>query len=301
MTSIKRRLANTVARTLRRVRRTLFPHYDTRRSSAARLYHRWASAAARLDYVDDVQGHRMHLDSRDSLRLSVARMYEPVVTELFRREVRPGQTALDLGANIGYFTLILAGRVGPSGRVVAFEPDPTNFSLLERNVAANGYTNAQLVRRAVWSRTGPLTLFLNEENRGDHRAYDTAEGRASVQIEAVTVDDNFGGDPPSVDWIKMDVQGSELHALRGMQRVLERSPTLTIVTEFWPSALARSGAGAPADLLHELSRLGFTFEIVDEASGRLEVTTIERLLATHTVENGESADLVCRRRPARGR
>ena len=295
MTSLGRRLSNGLARALRFVRRTFFPGVDTRGSAAAQLYHRWVGAAARLDVVDDVQGHRMHLDSRDSLRLSVARLYEPVATTLFETEVRAGQTVLDLGANIGYFTLILARRVGPEGRVIAFEPDPTNFALLERNVAANGYANVSPVRRAVWSLTTPLHLFLSDDNRGDHRAYDTAEGRRSVTIDAVRVDDYFGEDPPRIDWIKMDVQGSELHALRGMRRVLENSPTVTIVTEFWPAAIARSGAGSPADFLRELVRLGFSFQTVDEKALKLVPTTAERLLAENTIDNGGSADVVCRR------
>lgn len=295
MPPLSRRFTNATARALRVVRRTLFPGFDTRRSAIARLYHRWASSAARLDYVDDVQGHRMHLDVRDSLRLSVARMYEPVVTRLFESQVLPGQTVLDLGANIGYFTLILARRVGSHGRVHAFEPDPTNFSLLERNVALNGYTNVSLVRRAVWSRTGPLQLFLSEENRGDHRVFDSGDARATVTIDAVRVDDFFGGDPPSVDWIKMDIQGSEPHAIRGMARLLERSPRVTLVTEFWPAAIARSGA-SPAEFLGDLSKLGFAFERVDERLGRLVPTDGAHLLSECTPENGESADLVCRRR-----
>src|SRR5262245_590665 len=125
----------------------------------------------RLDYVDGVFGHRMYLDKLDSLQLSLRKVYEPIETRLVMDLVKPNQVVLDIGANIGYYTLIFSKLVGPGGRVYAFEPHPTNFSLLDRNVQTNGYKNATVVRKAVADATGSLKLYESELNSADHRIY----------------------------------------------------------------------------------------------------------------------------------
>jgi FkbM family methyltransferase len=289
-----RRIANLVARALRRVRRDFFPRFDTRKSRLAHAYQRWASNAARLGYVDGVVGHRMYLDERDSLRLSVARLIEPGVTRFVQEAVRPGQVAIDLGANIGYFTLLLGRQVGPAGRVYAFEPDSTNFELLTRNVELNGYSNVTLVPSAVWSETGPLRLYLSDDNRGDHRVYDTAEERPSVAIDAVRLDDYLADDALVADFIKMDVQGAELHALEGMQGLLARSPRVTMVSEFWPAALERAGSPARA-FVDRMLGLGFSPCLVGDDVETPRAIAPRTLLAEYTAENDRSADVVWRR------
>ena len=236
----------------------------------------------------------MHLDDRDSLRISVAREIEPVVTRLFEEEIRRGQTVLDIGANIGYFTLLLARGVGPGGRVYAFEPDTTNFELLRRNVALNGYANVVPVPRAVWHETTTLRLYLSEDNAGDHRVFDSGEERRAISIEAVSIDDYFGPSPPEVHAIKMDIQGAEQHALDGMSRLLAKNRQLLFVTEFWPAALQRAGT-SPRAFLEKLAALGFVPSLVEDRPERLAPTTIDALLERFTPENGDSADLVWRR------
>ena len=86
-----------------------------------------------------VHGHKMFLDPKDSLRLSIFGVYEPFETDLVQHEVGEGDVVLDIGANIGYYTLIFARIVGEGGKVFAFEPDPDNFALLKKNVEASGY------------------------------------------------------------------------------------------------------------------------------------------------------------------
>ncbi len=87
--------------------------------------------------------------------------------------IKPGQTVIDVGANIGYYnTLQFAKLVGPTvSRVYAFEPDPDNFALLRKNVAQNGYANVVCIQKAVSDQTSKLKLFRNSQNHGDHRIY----------------------------------------------------------------------------------------------------------------------------------
>src|ERR1700674_193031 len=95
-----------------------------------------------------IQGHTMFLDRNDSLQLYATGIYEPIETEIVKREVRSGEVVLDIGAHIGYYTLLFARLVGESGRVFAFEPDPANFAILSSNVAVNAYENVTLIRSA---------------------------------------------------------------------------------------------------------------------------------------------------------
>src|SRR6202451_1053639 len=98
-------------------------------------------------------------------------VYEKAETAFFCAVCQPGMTFLDIGANIGYYTALASGRIGGQGRIVALEPDPENFSYLQRNVAANGARNAVCIQKAAAAESGVLRLHVNRENRGDNRLY----------------------------------------------------------------------------------------------------------------------------------
>src|SRR3954470_20071893 len=106
MPALSRSLVNLAARSLRFVRHTYFPNVDTRRSRLAAVYHRFVHDAGRLEEIRTTCGFRMYLDEPDSLGLSITREFEPSETRFFRSAVHPGQIVVDVGANIGYFTLL---------------------------------------------------------------------------------------------------------------------------------------------------------------------------------------------------
>lgn len=203
-----------------------------------------------------VQGHRMWLDDKDTLELGRRGIYEPVETELLKRELKPGQTFVDIGANIGYYTLLAAGITGSQGKVYAFEPDAENFILLQKNVSSNGFTRVTVVNKALSNRAGKIRLYLNEANRGDHRIYDSKDGRPSVAIEALTLDSFFKKLDKEIHFIKMDIQGAEAAALGGMKGLIRKNKGLKLVTEFSPGALKAFGSD-PRKYLRELESLGF--------------------------------------------
>ena len=239
-----------------------------------------------------VQGHRMWLDDKDTLELATREVYEPLETALLKKELKEGQTFLDLGANIGYYTLLAARQVGPNGRVFAFEPDTTNFSLLKKNIAQNGYPNARLVPKAVSNRRGSTRLFRSETNRGDHRLYDSKDGRKSIQIRTLTLDGYFLKMDKTVHFIKMDIQGSEPAALAGMKTLVRANRRLKLVSEFWPGGMMRFGWEAKAYLL-ALQKLGFQLQEISEKSRTLKPVRPKALLSRYTVENDNYTNLYC--------
>jgi FkbM family methyltransferase len=226
--------------------------------------------------VVDVHGHFLRVDPNDYLGLTITREYEPGVTRYLTRSVLPGQTALDLGAHVGYFTLLLARLVGPAGRVVSFEPDPDNFLLLEQNVRTNGYRNVSLEMSAVSDRSLRGTLFLSELNSGDHRLFGEAD-RSGIEVDVVALDDRLADLQGVVRWIKMDIQGAELHAVRGMRTLFDSCPQLTVVTEFMPTALLEAGS-LPEALFTFFDGLGFrAYQLGYE--GDLHTTSVDEALS----------------------
>ncbi|MGA1875209.1 MAG: FkbM family methyltransferase [bacterium] len=246
------------------------------------------------DYADDVHGHKMYLGDNDFLHISVNGNYEPSETRFFQNEVKEGNIVIDIGANIGYFTLLFAKHAGKRGHVYAFEPEPYNFGLLKKNIEINGYTNVTLVNKAVSDCTGKLELFLNEDNRGDHRIYNSHDGRRSLIIDSISLDDYFADFDGKINLIKMDIQGAEYHALKGMISLLSKNPQIVVETEFWPFGLLCSGI-EPKVYLELFLELGFTIYLLNEEKQMISKADHRRLLDIYTPENRLHTNLVLKR------
>jgi FkbM family methyltransferase len=175
--------------------------------------------------------------------------------ELLSQQISPGSVVVDVGANIGIYSQFFAKCVGPSGDVHSFEPDPKNFARL--SAAVSSISNVRANQFAVSNKTGNATLYVSDNLNVDHRAYPTTgEARRTLSIQSLRLDDYFkSGD--RVDLIKMDIQGFELHALRGAQRVLDDNPDIRLLVEFWPYGLKQAGSSAEA-LLSFLRERGFS-------------------------------------------
>jgi FkbM family methyltransferase len=161
--------------------------------------------------------------------------------ELLRRILFQGAVVADVGANIGIYSQFLSRRVGPTGSVHSFEPSPDNFRRL--SAATRDLSNVRLTQAAVGERSGEWRLYVSDKLNVDHRAYEAdGDSRRAVPTEMVALDDYFKPGQP-VDLIKMDIQGYELHALRGAQRVLRENSDINLLLEFWPGGLEQAGVG----------------------------------------------------------
>lgn len=230
----------------------------------------WMLARRHPDEVE-LDGQIFRVDPRDfgvTLELHSTGTYEPFTRGLCLESLQPGMVFLDIGAHVGLYALPAACRVGEQGRVVAFEPHPSNRALLEENLSRNDVTNVTVVPAAVSDRPGQLELQVSSFNTGDHRLYRQGSSRAkTVSTDVVSVDawlESSGID--RIDLIKMDVQGAEASVLEGMRRTLDANHDLQMIIEYTPWMLRESGAD-PLLMLTDLESAGFSLSIIDEAHG----------------------------------
>lgn len=201
-----------------------------------------------MSNIIEVFGNKMLLDGEKSFYLS-HKIYEPEETELIKKEVKKGYIVLDIGANIGYYTLIMAKLVGKEGKVFAFEPDPSSFEILKHNVEMNNYENIVLIQKAVYNTTGKINLYICGHDHRNNSIYDVYD--KSIDVGSICLDEYFGNYDGVINFIKMDVQGAEVMALRGMLSTLQKNKKISMVVEVWPEGLskARTSVGEYAKLL----------------------------------------------------
>ncbi len=212
---------------------------------------------------------------------------EPYEAELFEAAIKPGMTVLDLGANIGYYTLLAARRVGTTGRVFAFEPDPRTVQSLRSNIRSNGFENVTVLERAVSDRAGTRDFFLSDtashSGLGRSMAEQSITGVTTVQ--STSIDEVLDGATVAV--IKMDIEGGEVAALRGMERTLAGAGRVSLFIEVNEAALAAHGSSA-AELVGQLESLFDEVGVIDEKRRALTDLVIETFAG--------QANLLCRRR-----
>jgi FkbM family methyltransferase len=175
--------------------------------------------------------------------------------------LRPGMTVLDIGANIGIYTEFLAGMVGTTGQVIAFEPEVRNLARLSK--ATSALPQVRVVRAAVGRRRGHADALRGRQSqrRSPHlrcRRRDPPACGCACRLSR-----RFpASGRTAVDVVKMDIQGAELDALKGARRLLSQSVPLTMLLEYWPYGLSRSGA-APSAVIELLTSSGLLVRPLD--------------------------------------
>ncbi|PWC29806.1 FkbM family methyltransferase [Teichococcus aestuarii] len=225
-------------------------------------------------------GQRIYVDTRSQdigVHLLTVGRWESNYLELFRRLVKPGHTVFDIGANHAFYALHAAKLTGATGQVEAFEPNPRLAELSAASLRANGYKWARLHAVAVGDAKGQAVLTFNPSmSGGGNIQMNPARSKAeSVTVDVVVLDEMFPDPSYTVDVIKMDVEGYEGRALRGMAQLLERSPDVRIMMEFAPALMARSGVGA-SEVAAQFQGLGLSAWLIG-GTGKLEAVSWGKL------------------------
>jgi FkbM family methyltransferase len=161
--------------------------------------------------------------------------------DFLKKHVRPGMRILDIGANLGLYSVLMARLAGPTGRVIGFEPDPELFASLQDNARLNG-VQVEAHNLALGAAPGELTLHKSIINSGDNHLGSPGNPlfRRAVMTRVVRLDNLLP--QLAVDLIKIDVQGWELEVLRGMRATLAANPTVQVYFEFSPNGYVRAGS-----------------------------------------------------------
>lgn len=191
--------------------------------------------------------------------------------ELLKKHIKPGDTILDIGANIGFYATILSDIVGEKGKIHCFEPDTTNFNHLKKTTSS--YKNIIINNKAVGPKTEKLKIYTSKELNVDHRTYKPEEYDKEIEIDAVSIDDYLKGE--KVAFIKMDIQGFEMEAIKGMKETLKSNPKVKIISEFWPYGLRKAGSSV-TDYYKLLQDLNFKIELLK--NNKLETLKPETVL-----------------------
>jgi FkbM family methyltransferase len=220
-------------------------------------------------------GARFHVDISDHIQrtLYFFGIYEPAVTTLIQSLLHPGDTFLDVGAHVGYYTILAGLRVGPCGHVHSFEPMPHIFRLLAQNVTLNQLSNVTFNELAVSDKDNMLRMYLpGSHNSGIgsmvHRPGSSGETIDCLAQRLDTYWEHHGTGP--VTLIKLDIEGGEFFALQGMPRLLSHRPAPDLICEASPSLAERCGY-CMEEMLDFVRSFGYrTYEITPHGLVELE-------------------------------
>jgi FkbM family methyltransferase len=218
--------------------------------------------------------------------------WDPSITGLIRTALEPGMTFVDAGANIGYFSVLASGIVGPGGRVFAIEADPANQAILAANLERNGCSNATILPYAAWNEHAELDL-ARPDNDGAVARVSYSEG-ATGKVEAAPIDDLIAG---PVDYLKVDCEQTDHRVVAGARRLLAENPSLLVTVEFHPWRASHTGE-SPAQVLDTYRGLGLTPYEIDTFGKLLEETTWERIAEPTLLEGRLAFDFaMCKELP----
>lgn len=234
----------------------------------------------------EINGQKMFLDSKDALNLSTQGVYDPLETEIIKKTLKKGDIAIDLGANIGYYTLLFAKLVGETGKVFAFEPEPSNVELIKKNLAINGHHNVVVEQKAVSDKSGKAKLYSNGSVLTIQNASNPHKIQKPILVDAVSLEDYFKKRCKSIDFIKMDIEGAEYFALKGMRSLLEKNEKIKMIIEFAPCFLKNAGV-KPEEYLELLKNYGFALNWVSEREKKIVPISAEKLLEKYPLKKLE--------------
>jgi FkbM family methyltransferase len=203
--------------------------------------------------------------------LYVKRSYEPIETAFVQNFLRSGDVFVDVGANLGYFTRVALSVVGASGRILAFEPDPHNYSLFCRNAADNLDKQVSGFNCGLGDSEFSAVLSQSSYNFGDHRISSTPliDSAQQCQVRITTLNAKIAELAVSeVSLVKIDTQGFEVPVLRGMSNVFAQENAPAVIMEFWPFGIRKQDC-APAEVFQIAEKYGMSVFLLEEGKAKL--------------------------------
>jgi FkbM family methyltransferase len=230
-------------------------------------------------------------DNHVSKTLLEQGIWEAYETEIFLACLQQDYKVLDIGANIGYYAVLAGLYLDDKAQVLAYEPNPENFALLDNNIKINNCSNVQAFQLALSNIDDDGFLFLSADNFGDHQIYDNNEDRRKQPILLVNGDTHTQQFLNQVNLIKIDTQGAEWQVLQGIKELIKKSlPQLQMILEFSPNSLRLAGS-KPDDLLQYIFSLKLPIAMIDHINHQLIPTSFEEMKAWSDATKPDINDL----------
>jgi len=226
----------------------------------------------------NLAGNTLFIDKTDKVAVEtyLKSEYEPGTTNFLKKIIKKGMNVINIGANIGYFTLLAAREVGPEGKVFAFEPFPQTVELLKKNILVNGFENIEIESKAVSNKTDYATLLTGGSSLHNFISKKKFPQLKEIQVPTITVDDFLKNKDINIDFIFIDAEGQEPLIFEGMKKTLQNQ-NLEIVFEFNQFTLEFSDTN-PNDLLDQIKKMGFQLYLIDENTSSLKPITKSELI-----------------------
>jgi len=231
----------------------------------------------------EVEGFLMKVSTKErgfdgiTITLVIAHSYEPMTTQVFKSVLRKGMNVIDVGANIGYFSLLASRLVGNNGKVWAIEPEPNNFKNLIENIKLNSMENIIPVGKAASDINDKARLFISREESGEHSLVGIhPQIKDTIEVETFKLDDLV--DNHKVDLIKTDTEGHEVSVLSGASNIITHNKNLVLIIEFLLPGIKASGH-TPKIFWRILRGYGFKYiYIIDEIKKEILLGTCEEAI-----------------------
>lgn len=241
-----------------------------------------------------VFGHKIVVDTRDmslAPHILLDGEWEAWIVQVFLNFVKPGMNVVDIGSNVGFYSLLAADKIGPGGTLTCFEANSELASTLFHNLHLNGFHDrSKVVNKAVFSHTKKLDFKIYENYMGSSSIWANDEHAAiyhdklkTVEIESVSLDEYFK-ENTKVDLLKIDAEGAEPFILKGAKRLLEANPDIIIIMEFAPSVIEVS-YGSVDQFYEDINGYGLKiYEIkTDSSLSLLSLTRLKEISWTDVV------------------
>ncbi|HHT19794.1 MAG TPA: FkbM family methyltransferase [Methanobacterium sp.] len=242
-----------------------------------------------------VMNKKMYVNSNDigiAYPLLKSGIYEEYETETFKNLLQSNTIFIDIGANIGYYTLIAASKI-KDGQIYSFEPVKANYKLLTKNIKINNINNVKAFQKAISNRNGKIKIFIDGTNLGNHSLAknNVIDKTESTEVETIRLDSFFNNLEEIIEedfLIKIDTQGAEGLIVEGAHNLL-LNKNIKILMEFWPKGL-RNTHTDPLELLNKLQGYGFNLQLLDEKTKSLKIVNKNEVI--DFCDNTEGVDQV---------
>ena len=196
----------------------------------------------------EVNGLKLYIVCRDwavAPTMLFAHTWEPEETKLCQVHIKAGMNVIDAGAYIGYYSILASKLVGDKGKVYSFEPSPECLELLYKNIEINECKNIRVFEKALMDKVDQSTFYLSPQNLSGSTMFENYSTQGNIkdpqiEISTTTLDEEIGDE--KVDFIKMDIEGGEVKALAGMERIIDNNPNLKMIIEVFPIGLDNVGS-----------------------------------------------------------